>query len=50
MRKIPHDARVDESVRQRFRLNDVAQCAGHGAYRPEAMRHHDEFGTLYPPL
>jgi uncharacterized protein (DUF2235 family) len=50
MRKIPYDARVDESVRQRFRLDNVTQCAGHGKYRPEAMRHHDEFGTLYPPL
>jgi uncharacterized protein (DUF2235 family) len=49
MRKVPHDARVDQSVRARFRLDDVAQCAGHGAYRPEAMRHHDEFGKLYPP-
>lgn len=49
MRKVPHDARVDESVRARFTLQDVVQCAGHGAYRPKSMRHHDEFGKLYPP-
>jgi uncharacterized protein (DUF2235 family) len=50
MRKVPHDALVNESVRSRFKLDEVVQCAGHGAYRPEAMRRHDEFGKLYPPL
>ena len=50
MRKIPNDARVHESVRERFKLDSVVQCAGHGPYRPEAMRHHDEFKTYYPPL
>jgi hypothetical protein len=49
IRKVPHDARVDQSARARFGLDDVVQCACHGAYRPEAMRHHDEFGKLYPP-
>jgi hypothetical protein len=49
MRKIPHDAPVHESVRDRFRLASVVQCAGHGPYLPEAMRHHDEFKTYYMP-
>lgn len=49
MRKIPHDAVVHESVRERFKFDSVVQCAGHGAYRPESMRQHDEFKGLYPP-
>jgi hypothetical protein len=42
MRKIPNDARVHESVRERFQLDSIAQCAGH-------VRHHDEFKTYYSP-
>lgn len=49
MRKIPHDARVHKSVRDRYKLVSVVQCAGHGPYRPEAMRNHDEFKTYYMP-
>ncbi|QOZ33260.1 DUF2235 domain-containing protein [Bradyrhizobium sp. CCBAU 53421] len=48
-RKIPYDARVHPSVRQRFKLDEVTQCAGRGPYRPESMRHHDEFKIYYPP-
>jgi uncharacterized protein (DUF2235 family) len=49
MRKIPNDAKVHDSVKERFGLESVVQCAGHGAYRPESMRQHDEFKALYPP-
>jgi hypothetical protein len=49
MRKIPHDARVHDSVRERFKFDTVVQCAGQGHYRPESMRYHDEFKALYPP-
>ena len=49
MRKMPHDAPVHESVRERFTLAEVVQCADHGAYRPETMRHHDGFSSYYPP-
>ena len=48
-RTIPHDAVVHESVRERFKLGSVVQCAGHGTYRPESLRQHDEFKALYPP-
>jgi len=49
MRPISHDAPVNPSVRERFKLRNVVQCAGHGPYRPEALRHHDEFKTYYDP-
>jgi hypothetical protein len=49
MRPITHDAPVHPSVRERFKLVSVVQCAGHGPYRPEALRQHDEFKTYYPP-
>jgi hypothetical protein len=47
MRAIPHDAVVHDSVRERFGLDNVPQCAGVGPYRPEALRAHDEFATYY---
>jgi uncharacterized protein (DUF2235 family) len=47
MRKMPHDAPVHDSVRERFKLASVVQCAGHGPYRPETMRGHDEFASYY---
>jgi uncharacterized protein (DUF2235 family) len=50
MRTITHDAPVHPSVRERFKLASVVQCgAGHGPYRPEALRQHDEFKIHYAP-
>jgi uncharacterized protein (DUF2235 family) len=49
IRTITHDAPVHPSVRERFKLVNVVQCAGHGPYRPEALRQHDEFKTYYAP-
>jgi uncharacterized protein (DUF2235 family) len=49
MRKIDPKAPVHSSVGERFKLTSVVQCAGQGAYRPEALRHHDEFESYYPP-
>jgi uncharacterized protein (DUF2235 family) len=48
MRDITHDAPVDPTVRMRADLVQVPQCASVGPYRPEALRHHDEFMHLYP--
>jgi uncharacterized protein (DUF2235 family) len=48
MRPISHDAPVHASVRERFKLPSVVQCAGHGPYRPKALRGHAEFTTYYP--
>lgn len=49
MRKADHNAPVHPSVRERFELTSVVQCAGSGPYRPEALRHHDEFKGYYSP-
>ncbi len=46
-RKIPRDAVVHESVRDRFELSSVMQCMGHGTYRPEALREHNKFKRYY---
>ncbi|WP_027545308.1 DUF2235 domain-containing protein [Bradyrhizobium sp. WSM2254] len=50
IRDITHDAPLHPTVRTRLGLPEVVQCAGTGAYRPEALRHHDDFATLYPPV
>lgn len=47
LRPISHDAPVHPTVRERFALSTVAQCVKIGAYRPEALRQHNEFKTLY---
>jgi hypothetical protein len=49
VRDTTHDAPVHPTVRARFGLAEVTQCAGVGAYRPEALRKHDDFKQLYPP-
>ena len=49
VRDIPHDAKVHETVRARFGLPSVIQCAaGAAPYRPEALKSHDEFKTYWP--
>jgi uncharacterized protein (DUF2235 family) len=48
VRDVTHDAPVDPTVTTRFALPEVTQCAGVGAYRPEALRNHDRFKHLYP--
>jgi hypothetical protein len=49
IRDITHDAPMHPTVRKRFDLLEVAQCANAGSYRPEALRSHDDFKQLYPP-
>jgi hypothetical protein len=48
VRDMTHDAPVDPTVTERFALPEVMQCAGVGAYRPEALGNHDSFKHLYP--
>jgi len=48
IRTITNDARVHPMVRERFALDHVVQCAGWGAYRPEALKGHDDFKAYYP--
>lgn len=50
IRDITHDAPLHPTVRTRLSLPEVVHCAGTGAYRPEALRHHDDFAALYPPV
>jgi type VI secretion system (T6SS) phospholipase Tle1-like effector len=48
VREIKHDAPVHLSVRTRFSLSGVVQCAGGlKPYRPEALQQHDEFKSGY---
>jgi hypothetical protein len=49
IRDIAHDAPMHPTVRKRFDLPEVAQCANAGSYRPEALRSHDDFKQLYLP-
>lgn len=49
VRPVPHDAPVHPTVTARFALPEVVQCAGVGAYRPEALRAHDKFASHYSP-
>jgi hypothetical protein len=49
MRKIGPKAPVHPTVSERFKLTSVVQCAWYGAYWPEALRHHDDFKSYYPP-
>lgn len=46
-RPIPKDAIVHRTVEERFRLAEVAQCAGSGAYRPAALKEHVKFSKFY---
>jgi uncharacterized protein (DUF2235 family) len=46
-REIRHNAPVHPSVNTRFALPEVIQCAKVGAYRPEALRFHDNFKNFY---
>ncbi|QND70220.1 T6SS phospholipase effector Tle1-like catalytic domain-containing protein [Tardiphaga robiniae] len=49
-RSIPHAAKVHPTVKERFALGTVIDCASDevGNYRPEALREHDEFKQFYP--
>jgi uncharacterized protein (DUF2235 family) len=47
LRPIAHDAPVHGTVRDRFALASVIQCSKVGAYRPDALRRHDDFKALY---
>lgn len=49
IRTIRHDAPVHPTVKERFALDYVIQCAGSGKYRPAALQNHDDFKALYPP-
>ena len=46
-RPIPKDAIVHPTVEERFRLDEVSQCAGLGAYRPAALKGHVKFSRFY---
>jgi uncharacterized protein (DUF2235 family) len=48
IREIKHASPVHPTVQERFALNAVLQCSGSGAYRPEALKDHDDFKQLYP--
>jgi len=50
VRDVTHDAPVHPTVRARFQLAEVTQCTSVGPYRPEALRNHDDFKQLYPPV
>jgi uncharacterized protein (DUF2235 family) len=50
VRVIDPEALVDPTVTTRARLSSVVQCASVGPYRPEALRNHNDFKQLYPPL
>jgi uncharacterized protein (DUF2235 family) len=49
-RSIPHGAKIHPTVKDRFALEKVIDCAADtvGPYRPEALREHDEFKQFYP--
>jgi uncharacterized protein (DUF2235 family) len=47
IREIKPDAPVHPTVRERFHLKSVIQCAGSGPYRPKALAGHDEFKAYY---
>jgi hypothetical protein len=47
VRDIKHDAPVHPTVRERFKLDFVVQCAGSGRYRPRALQGHDDFKSYY---
>jgi hypothetical protein len=46
-RAVPDGALVHPSVRRRFDLAEVTQCAGKGAYRPEALKDHADYKAGY---
>jgi hypothetical protein len=39
---------VHDSVRQRYELEAAPSCVGVGAYRPDALKQHDQFKSYYP--
>nr|WP_198148512.1 DUF2235 domain-containing protein [Sphingomonas sp. Y57] len=43
------NATLHPSVHERFVLESVSHQGGEGRYRPEALRHHDDFRDHYPP-
>jgi hypothetical protein len=48
VRAIDPKAMVHPTVRERFELSDVVQCAaGREPYRPAALAQHDEFEKFY---
>ena len=48
VREIKPDALVHDTVKQRFALPSVVQCASSGSYRPPALANHQEFKAFYP--
>ncbi|MCD0421857.1 hypothetical protein LOC51_31985 [Rubrivivax sp. JA1024] len=49
-RSIPHDATIHPTVKERFELATVIDCANEklDTYRPEALREHHGFKHYYP--
>lgn len=48
VRKIEPHFLVHRTVEERFLLNEVGQCGGTRAYRPEALKNHEKFRHGYP--
>ncbi|MCP1548422.1 MULTISPECIES: DUF2235 domain-containing protein [Methylorubrum] len=46
-RTVPPGAPVHPTVYERFEMAEVTQCAGRGAYRPEALASHEDFKAGY---
>lgn len=49
-RAIKHDATLHESVRERFKAQQIQNCATFEPYRPEALRNHDDVKKYYAEL
>ena len=47
IRDIKPDAPVHDTVKERFKLPVVVQCASFGAYRPQSLENHVEFKDFY---
>jgi hypothetical protein len=49
-RAIPPQATIHPTVKERFALETIIDCASDkvGEYRPEALREHDDFKQFYP--
>jgi hypothetical protein len=49
IRTVRHDAKLHPTVRERFKLPSVVQCAKVGKYLPGALKDHSECKAYYPP-
>lgn len=47
LRDIPSNATLHPSVYRRFQLSEILDCGGWHAYRPEALRVHEDLAAFY---